>query len=103
MSWSAYTVGLDTNIGDRVDALEPVGEGTIEREDQVKAAKAGAKALISSGALGQSEAYSVSLSGHSSQDHKGGIDCVNIGVSQSTAATVTAYDTQQAANLAAEQ
>lgn len=107
MSWSTYTVGLPTDIDARIDALEPPGEGTTEREEQVKAAKEAAKALLASGAVGAGEAFIVSLNGHANPEHKpaqgSGSDTVSAGISQTNAAAVETYDAQQKAALAAEQ
>lgn len=102
MSWSTYTAGLPADIDARLDALEPPGEGTVEREDQVKAAKEAAKALIASGAVGIGEGFGVSLSGHSNPSHKGN-DLVSLSVSQILASAVQQFDAAQAAALANEQ
>lgn len=107
MSWSTYTVGLPADIETRIDALEPPGEGTTEREDQVKAAKAAAKAVIESGAVGKGEAFTVALSGHANPAHvpTSGYanDLVTVSVTQTNAAAVEQYDANQAALLQQEQ
>jgi uncharacterized protein YgbK (DUF1537 family) len=106
MSWSVSTQGTPDNVRDRINALEPSYEGTAAREDQIKAAKVTAIALLDSGCVGTGEAFSVSLSGHANDNHApapGWANCVMVSVVQITAAQVEQFDTQQTQAAAAGQ
>lgn len=107
MSWSAYTTGASADIVDRIDALEPPGESVAERDEQVAAAKAAAKAIIASGAVGTGEAFQVSLSGHTNPEHQPRTgyanDLMMVSVTQTNATVVGEFDKRLAEQQAAVQ
>lgn len=69
MSWSTYTVGLAADIDARLDALQVLPAGAPERDQQIAVAKAAAKTILASGAVGD-VAFTVSIAGHSNPGHQ---------------------------------
>lgn len=99
MSWTAYTVAKPDDLEKHVAEIDPPGESFPEREDQVAAAKKAVLALVKSGAVGDGEAFQVTLSGHANTDHKPAQgwanDVVTVSVAQTNAAAVQAFEQQQ--------
>ena len=114
MSWSvSRAVGTGETIGERVNALQPLGVENPPQQvtEGIEAAKAGALALIESGAYGDPKdpeiGFSVNLSGHANPDHKPyegwANDCVTVSVGQLTPKQLGEVEAQQkAAEQAAE-
>lgn len=91
MSWSASLGATKaTDIDAAIDgcATSPPEDGLDEHVvEQVNAARAAAKGLVASGAVGDGEkAFSVTLSGHSNEGHEPADgwanDCVTVNVVQ---------------------
>lgn len=91
MSWSASLGATKaTDIDAAIDgcATSPPEDGLDEEVvEQVNAARAAAKGLVASGAVGDSEkAFTVTLSGHSNEGHEPADgwanDCVTVTIAQ---------------------
>lgn len=100
MTWNARTRGRPDEIADRITRLALNGDDTKEHQQQLKAAKAAAKALVKSGAVGNSP-LAVSLDGHANDRHKpdprGVYGVVSVSVAQIPEELVDEFDAAQAA------
>src|SRR5258707_4956206 len=72
MSWS---LSMEKTTAEQFDAaVDAAGEGspapTAEQAEQIAAAKAAAKAIFASGALGREGEYFASMSGHAEPGHE---------------------------------
>lgn len=104
MSYSVYTIAPAATVNDAIDTLAIAVEHLPEADEQLTAGKASAKAIIASGALGKTDYWQVSISGHANPDHAVTTgyanDCIAVNIVQSSE---QGYNSYIAAVKAAEQ
>lgn len=83
MSWS---LNKTVETPEELDGVMPDYVVTTEAAEQVGIAVAGAKAILSSGAVGTGKRFSVALSGHANAGHEPtpgwANDCITVSVTQ---------------------